>query len=149
LEDRVARSAERLEEAKADLSKRVSERRRLSESGTVHQTQLSEMDQRVRDGVSALAKAAADLEKERRKLEGTALHSRHSSLDAARVGRAFVNSFRSELRAPTDSLMQSIRRLLESSLQTDQKRLVETALESALRLQAKLQEEAHEGTPAV
>ena len=99
-----------------------------------------DLDLRVRDSVSALAKATADLEAERRRLESTALHSRLPSLDATRVGQAFVNSLRSQLRPSADNLMNSIRRLLESSLELDQQRIVETAFENAIVIQAALQE---------
>ncbi|HKQ40025.1 MAG TPA: hypothetical protein VJ063_18250, partial [Verrucomicrobiae bacterium] len=104
-----------------------------SESGEV-----GDIDLRVRDSVSALAKATADLEAERRRLESAALQSRLPSLDATRVGQAFANSLRSQLRPSADNLMESIRRLLESSLESDQKRIAETAFENALVIQAAL-----------
>jgi hypothetical protein len=53
-----------------------------------------------------------------------------------------VNSFRSQLRAPADTLMQAIRQLLEVSLEDDSKKLVEKVLENALLLQTSLQDEA-------
>ena len=109
--------------------------------GGVHHGEPA-IDVRVRDSISALAKATADLEKERRKLEATALQSRYGSLDAARLGRAFVNSFRSQLRLPADNLIHSIRRLLDLPLETPQRKLVESALESALTVQASIQEDA-------
>jgi len=87
------------------------------------------------------------LEKERRRLEATALQSRYSSLDAARLGKAFVNSFRSQLRMPADNLMHSIRRLLESHLEQQQRKLVESALENALVVQASVQEDANDESP--
>jgi hypothetical protein len=96
----------------------------------------------VRDSISALARATADLDKERRRLETTALQSRFSSLDASRLGKAFVSSFRSQLRLPTENLMQALRGLLELSLPENARRLVESALESALVVQASVQEEA-------
>ena len=103
------------------------------------------MDLRVRDSVSALAKATADLEAERRRLENAALHSRLPSLDATRVGHAFANSLRSQLRPSADTLMNSIRELLESSLGSDQKRLAEAALENALVIQAGLEQAGSQG----
>ena len=121
------------------LEKRLSKKRgaALPEVGDV-----GDLDLRVRDGVSAIAKATAELEAERKRLESAALHSRlPSSLDATRVGQAFVNSLRSQLRPSADNLMQSIRRLLESSLESDQKRAAETAFENALVIQAALQSE--------
>lgn len=119
------------------LEKRLSKKRgaALPEIGDV-----VDLDVRVRDSVSAIAKATAELEAERKRLESVALHSRLPSLDATRVGQAFVNSLRSQLRPSADTLMQSIRRLLESSLESDQKRAAETAFENALVIQAALQE---------
>jgi chromosome segregation ATPase len=119
------------------LEKRIKKR---GEEGVGEFGEGSDLDMRVRDSISALAKATADLEVERRKLESVALQSRLPSLDATRVGQAFANSLRCQLRPSADSLMQSIRRLLESSLGSEQKTLVEDALESALVIQAGLQE---------
>ena len=138
LEDRLARASSDLERAKAGLASSTARGGRGSSSGSA---EPSQMDVRVRDSISALARATADLEKERRRLESTALHSRYSSLDASRLGRAFVNSFRTQLRMPSENLMDSIRRLLELQLDSEQRKLVESALQSALLLQAAVQEE--------
>jgi hypothetical protein len=121
------------------LEKRLSSRKRGAD--IVGATgEMSDMDLRVRDSVSALAKATADLEAERRRLESAALQSRLPSLDATRVGHAFVNSFRTQLRPSADNLMHSIRGLLEFSLESEQKKLAQAALDSALVIQANLQE---------
>lgn len=129
LESRVDKSEENLKRA----------RKRVAEGGG-QPGDLSDMDLRVRDSVSALARATADLETERRRLESAALQSRLPSLDATRVGHAFVNSFRNQLRPSADNLMHSIRGLLDMSLQSEQKRLAESALENALVIHAGLQE---------
>lgn len=118
------------------LEKRLSKKR----GGTTDTGEVGDFDLRVRDSVSALAKATADLEAERKRLESVALPSRLPSIDATRVGQAFVNSLRCQLRPSADNLMQSISRLLESSLESEQKRIAETAFENALVIQAALQE---------
>jgi chromosome segregation ATPase/CheY-like chemotaxis protein len=128
LEARLSRSLAQVERATAELERR-------------HPGDGTGLDGRVRDCVGALARATADLEQERKRLEATALHSGHSSLDAARVGRAFVNSFRSQMRMTTENLIQSLRSALEAPLDGEQKRLVQSAHENALLLQASLQEE--------
>jgi hypothetical protein len=51
-----------------------------------------------------------------------------------------VNSFRKQIQPPVDQLMQSTRRLLESQLEGEQKKLVEALLENALLLRTSLQE---------
>ena len=71
-----------------------------------------------------------------------ALQAGYSSSDAARVGRTFVNSFRSQMRPPAENLVQSIRTLLDSPLPEEQKKVVETAHQDALFLQANLKEQA-------
>ena len=137
-------SAERKEASKFKrkaemLEKRLSSRKRGADiAGATGE--MSDMDLRVRDSVSALAKATSDLEAERRRLESAALQSRLPSLDATRVGHAFVNSFRTQLRPSADNLMRSIQGLLEFSLESEQKRLAQAALDSALVIQANLQE---------
>ena len=134
-------SAERKEASKFKRKTELLEKRLLKKrADTADSGDGGDLDLRVRESVSALAKATADLEAERRRLENTALHSRLPSLDATRVGQAFVNSLRSQLRPSADNLMTSIRRLLESSLALDQKRIAETAFENALVIQAALQE---------
>jgi hypothetical protein len=141
LEERVSRKAAEVKRAKAELAGKVIRRTRQGEPEIGQNADLSQMDLRVRDSISALARATADLEKERRRLEGAVLPSGCSSLDAARLGRAFVNSFRSQLQMPADNLMQSIRRLLEMPLEEEEKKLVQSAFESALLVQAGLQQE--------
>jgi len=112
LEERVSRSAADLKLAKANPARKAIRRTGRGTSGVAQPADLSRMDLRVRDGISALARATADLEKERRRLESAVL--------------------------PSDNLMQSIRRLLELPLDAQQKKLVESTLESALQVQASL-----------
>lgn len=139
LEERVARTEETLKRTKADLERQISARKRLADGGAPA-GELADMDQRVRETVGAIARATADLEAERRRLESAAFQSRVPSLDATRIGQAFANSLRSQLRPSAENLMQSIRELLGYALENDQKRLAETALENALVIQAGLQE---------
>ncbi len=112
LEERVSQSAAELKRAKANPARKAVPRTGRGRSGIAQPADLSRMDLRVRDGISALARATADLEKERRRLESAVL--------------------------PSDNLMQSIRRLLELPLDAQQKKLVESTLESALQVQASL-----------
>jgi len=138
LEDRLTRSSSELERLKNQLARHgVS-----GKSGGVSGVESAEIEARVRDSIGALARATADLDKERRRLESTALQSRFNSVDAARLGKAFVNSFRSQLRLPAENLMQAIRGLLDLPLPENARRLVESAMESALVVQASVQEEA-------
>jgi len=134
-------SGERKEASKFKRKAELLEKRLLKKRGGASDSgDVGDFDLRVRDSVSALAKATADLETERRRLESVALQSRLPSLDATRVGQAFVNSLRCQLRPSADNLMNSIQRLLESSLESDQKRIAENAFENALVIQAALQE---------
>jgi len=71
------------------------------------------------------------------------LQSRYSSLDAARLGKAFVNSFRSQLRMPADNLMHSIR-LCWNRTWSNSKEAGRIALENALVVQASVQEDAND-----
>ena len=79
---------------------------------------------------------------ERRKLESQSLQSRYASLEASRLGRAFVNSFRTHLRPSAEHLLQASRRLLELPLDDQHKKLVEGLLEDALMLQTSMQNDA-------
>ena len=138
-------SAERKEATKlrrkAELLEKRLSKKRGADAGTVV-GDVGDIDLRVRDSVNAIAKATAELEAERRRLEGVALHTRLPAIDATRVGQAFVNSLRSQLRPSADNLMHSIRRLLESSLESEQKRIAESAFENVLVIQSALQETA-------
>jgi chromosome segregation ATPase len=116
------------------LEKRVSARQRSG--GADGGAESPEVSVRVRDCLNALAKATSGLEAERRRLENTALHS----LDASRIGDELVKSLRSQLRPSADHLLQSIRRLMDSTFESGQKRLVESVLEDAQRIHAGLQE---------
>ena len=70
------------------------------------------------------------------------LCNRVSILDPARLGKAFVSSFRSQLRLPAANLMQAIRALLELPLSDKARELVETALEVALVVEATVLEDS-------
>ncbi len=134
---RVKDLAESLERAKAELESEMSSRKRLRDGGALP-AELSAVDQRVRSSVTALSRATADLEKERKRLESV---SRRDPVDAARVGKAFINTYRKQLRPPADTLLQTIRRLVNVTVEHEQKRLAETALENAVILQTRLSEE--------
>jgi chromosome segregation ATPase len=141
LEERVSRSVTDLDRARSELDKQMVRRQRLGETGAALPAELAAMDKRVRDSVNALERATTDLEKERRKIESAASQSRIGSAEIARVGKAYLNSYRSQLRGPADSLISSIRRLVSLSLDQDQRKLAEAALEHAVVLQTKLSQE--------
>ena len=134
---RVKDLAEDLERAKSELESEMASRKRLRDGGALP-AEMTAVDQRVRNSVNALSRATADLEKERKRLESV---SRRDPVDAAKVGKAFINTYRKQLRPPADTLLQTIRRLVNVSVEHDQKRLAETALENAVILQTRLSEE--------
>src|SRR6185503_5252903 len=141
LEARVSRSVEDLDRARTELDKQMARRQRLGEGGAALPAEMAAMDKRVRDSVNALERATVDLEKERRKIESAASQSRLGSSEVARLGKAYLNSYRSQLRAPADHLIASIRRLVSLSLDQDQRKLAEAALEHAVVLHTKLAQE--------
>src|SRR5206468_11468723 len=124
----------------AKLQTEASERKRLEESLAAAQRNIEEQTQK---SSLELTKLQSELEVEKfeqKRLQGEAMQSRYSSLDSARVGQAMVNSFRKQIEQPVEHLMQSTRRLLESQLETEQKKLVEAMHENALLLRTNLQE---------
>ncbi len=141
-------STERKDASKFKRKAELLEKRLSKKSGgSVPAGDASDIDACVRDSVSALAKATADLESERKRLESVALQSRLPAIDATRVGQAFANSLRSQLRPSADNLMESIRRLMESSLESEQKRIAETAFENVLVIQSALQDPNSQAEP--
>jgi len=136
--------AERLEKELIALRKaknELTERLRDEQSEAAKSKGQAAMDRRVRESVNALGRATADLEKERRRLEQLASQSRLGAADLARVGKAYLQSFRTQLRTPADHLIVSIRRLVSLSLDQDQRKLAEAALEHAVVLHTKLAQE--------
>src|SRR6185436_3306104 len=93
------------------------------------QTNASESKRRVKQLETSAARNETQFERVKLELERqvAALNSGYNSLDAARVGRTLVNSFRSQMRMPAENLMQSIQGLLNSPLPPEQKQLVDTA----------------------
>jgi len=140
LESRLQTSLKAVGETDSRLQKEANERQRLEEALASAQRNLHEQTER---GALELSRLQSELQVEqfeRKRLEGDAVQSRYASLDSARVGRGLVNSLRREIRQPVDSLLQTTRRLLEIELQDEQKKLVESVLESALLVQTSLQE---------
>jgi hypothetical protein len=124
------------------LQKQVAERKRVQDLLEDIERQIREQSQQSTEEMARL-QSVLELETiERRKQESRSLQSQYSSLDASRLGRTFVNSFRAHLRTPADHLLERTRRLLELPLQKQAKKLVEAALESALMLQTSMQENA-------
>lgn len=129
LEAKLRASHEALGEAEAKLQKEISERRSLKD----------QYEQKVLE----LAHVQSDLQVEqleRKGLEGDAHQSRYASLDSARAAQTMLNNLRRQLHEAVDTLMQTTRHLLEISPEGEQKKLVQTALESVLVLQSTLDE---------
>lgn len=128
------------DDAEARLQKETMERQRLEDS--LASAQRNVQDQTERNALE-LARLQSELQLEqfeRKRLEGDAVQSRYVTLDSTRIGRAMVNSFRRQVRQPVEELLQSTRRLLEAELKEEEKQLVESVLESALFVEANLQE---------
>lgn len=142
LEQRLQAALASLKQTQAKLQKQISERKRMEASLEDAQRKAHEQSQQSATEIARL-QSALQLELiERRKVESQSLQSRYASVDASRLGRAFVNSFRTQLRPAAEALLQSTRRLLELPLEDEHKRLVEDALESALLLQTSMQDDA-------
>lgn len=140
LEARQQANLNALKDTEAKLQAEAGERKRLEEALAAAQRSVDEQAQK---SSLELTKLQSELEVEKfeqKRLQGEALQSRYSSLDSARVGQAMVNSFRKQIEQPVDQLMQSTRRLLESQLEEEQKKLVESLLENALLLRTSLQD---------
>ena len=129
-------------EIEGKLQTQIAERKRVKELLEDIERQLQEQSQQSTEEMARL-QSVLELETiERRKQESRSLQSQYSSLDASRLGRSFVNSFRAHLRTPAHNLLERARRLAELPLQKEAKKLVEAALESALMLQTSMQENA-------
>ena len=141
LEARLEAALAAQKQTEAKLQKQISDRKGIEEQLEQTQHQLQEQ---ARQNAAELARLQSSLELEtieRRKQESQSLQSRYASLDASRLGRAFVNSFRTHLRPSADQLLQATRRLLELPLEDQHKKLVEDALENALLLQTSMQDD--------
>ncbi len=142
LEARLEVTARELDAAQGKLQKSNGEKQRLQTSLADAQRQLQEQKDQSALELKRLESTLRVEALERRRLEGQAIHSQYASLDSARLRRAFVNSYRGQLRTPTDTLMASIRQLLELSLDEEPKKRVENVLENALMLQTTLQDDS-------
>ena len=140
LESRQQANLNALKETEAKLQAEAGERKRLEDALAAAQRNIEEQSQKTSLELTKL-QSELEVEKfEQKRLQGEAMQSRYSSLDSARVGQAMVNSFRKQIEQPVEHLMQSTRRLLESQLEAEQKKLVEALLENALLLRTSLQE---------
>ena len=140
LESRLQASLDALREREASVQKEANERRHLEEALQEAQRESQRQGDNNALELSKLKSDVAVEQLERKGLEAQVIQSRYSSLDASRVGAAMVNSFRDRIRQPIDKLMQSARRLLESQLEDEHKRLVESLFENALLLQTNVRE---------
>lgn len=134
LEARLQEALAMVKQTQTKLQKQTADRKKLEASLEDAQRKLQERSTEVaRLQVEGI---------ERRKLEGHSMQSRYTSLDASRLGRAFVNSFRTHLRPSAEHLLQAARRLLELPLEEEHKKLVEELLEDALLLRTSMQDDA-------
>jgi thioesterase domain-containing protein len=138
LEDALASN----KQTQARLQKQSSERKRLETSLEEAQRKLHEQSQQSATEVARLQAALQVEVIARRKLESQSMQTRYASVDASRLGKAFVNSFRTHLRPSAEHLLQACRGLLELPLSDDHKKLVEQLLEDALFLQTSMQDDA-------
>jgi CheY-like chemotaxis protein len=142
LEARLEEAIGAHKQSEARLQRQIAERKGVETLLEETQRKLQEQAQQSASEITRL-QSALELETiERRKQESQSLQSRYASLDASRLGRAFVNSFRTHLRPSADQLLQATRRLLELQLDDEHKQLVENALENALLLQTSMQDDA-------
>lgn len=145
LENKLQASHDAVTEAEAKLQKEAAERQRLAEALQAAQHTLQEQSDK---NAVELVKLQSELQVqqfERQRIEGDAIQSRYASLDSTRAGRAHVASFCRQIHEPVESVLQSIRRLLEMDLSQPQRKLVETVLESALVVQTSLKETGTSG----
>jgi hypothetical protein len=124
------------QENDARLQKEIAERRRAEES----LLSLQEQSQKDALELSKLQSALEVEQAERQRLEGDAIQARYATLDSARASLLLANKIRRQVQEPVDDLMKLTRRLLESQLEDEPKKLVESLLENALLLQASLQD---------
>jgi chromosome segregation ATPase len=150
LEARLEEASAALKQSQVKVQKQTAERKRLESLLEETQRKLQEQSQQGASEIGRLQSALQLESIERRKLESQSMQQRYASLDASRLGRAFVNSFRTHLRPTADHLLQSTRRLLELSPGEEHKKVVEDVLENALLLQTSMQDDARlpgEGDP--
>jgi chromosome segregation ATPase/CheY-like chemotaxis protein len=148
LESRLQASLNALRESESSMEKENGERRRLEEALDAARRESQRQSESNAIELSRLQSAIQVEQLERKGLEAQAIQSRYSSLDSARVGAAMVNNFRNRIRQPIDKLMESTRRLLESQLADEHKKLVESLLENALFLQTNVRENGPSNEPA-
>jgi golgin subfamily B member 1 len=142
LEGKLQTTQESLAEAEAKLQKETAERHGLEASLSAAQRSLNaQYEQKVLE-LSRLQSELQVEQLERKRLEGDAHQSRYASLDSTRIARTMLNSLRRQLHDAIDTLMQATRRLLQISSEGEQKKLVQSVLESALLLQSSLEETA-------
>jgi PAS domain S-box-containing protein len=142
LESRLQASHAALKESESKLQHEMAERIRKEEALAAAQRAVQEHSH---DNSTELTKLKAELEEarvERKLIEGGMAQSRYASLESARSGLAMVSRLRSQIREPVDGLMQLTRRLLETELEDEPKKLVDSLLENALLVQRTLQEAA-------
>ncbi len=142
LEARLEEAQGSLKQAQAKIQKHTTERKKLEGALEDAQRKLHDQSQHNANEISRLQGALQVEVIERRKLESQSLQSRYASLDTSRLGRAFVNSFRTHLRPSAEHLLQATRRLLELPLNDAHKKMVEDLLEHALVLQTSMQNDA-------
>lgn len=140
LASRLEASAKALTESQSRLQKEVSERQQLAQTVKSLKQQLQEQGDKSAIEVSQLQSALQVAQADLKQMEGSAVHSRCASLEAARADRLLLNTMRTRMRDPLEQVLRSTRGLLEAELAPEHKRLVESVLEQALLLQSNIQE---------
>jgi chromosome segregation ATPase len=140
LQSQLEGTVRQLAEIQSRLQKETSERQRLAEAFDATQRALRDQSQSRELEVSKLESALQLEEVERKRLETQVLRSHRVAFESARTGRVVRNALRRQIRQPIDELCQSTRRLLQSNLDEEQNRLVQTVLENALLVQTNLRD---------
>lgn len=140
LASRLEASAKALTESQSRLQKEVSDRQQLTQTVKTLKQQLQEQSDKSAIEVSQLQSALQVAQADLKQMEGSAVHSRCASLEAARADRLLLNTMRTRMRDPLEQVLRSTRGLLEAELAPEHKKLVESVLEQALLLQSNIQE---------
>lgn len=140
LTSRLETSAKALTESQSRLQKEVSERQQLTQTVKTLKQQLQEQSDKSAIEVSQLQSALQVAQAELKQMEGSAIHSRYASLEAARADRLLLNTMRTRMRDPLEQVLRSTRGLLEAELSAEHRKLVDSVLEQALLLQSNIQE---------
>jgi chromosome segregation ATPase len=140
LEARLQASQVALKDAESKLQQEMAERQRKEEALAEAQRAVQEHSLSNSDELNKLKAELEGARAQRKLIEGGMAQSRYASLESARAGLAMVSRLRSQIRQPVDGLMQLTRQLLETELEDEPKKIVDSLLENAILVQRTLQE---------